>query len=212
MTFQGGVSCRIRFHATDICFVNSHLAAHVEEFERRNQDYQDICSRMSFTTMERPDTDTMPVFGAKRIKDHDMVFWLGDLNYRLSDLDCQEVKELLAEGNYGLLQEQDQFSIQRQQRRVFLGYKEGDITFPPTYKYDPGTSDWDSSEKSRPPAWTDRILWRGDRVMQTAYRSHMNLMVSDHKPVSATFRAGVKVKLAVLGRLITNPFCRLSIK
>jgi len=190
---KGGVSCRLRFHATDICFVNSHLAAHVEEFERRNQDYMDICTRMSFTTMERPDADTMPAFGAKRIKDHDMVFWLGDLNYRLSDLDCQEVKELLTEGNYGLLQEQDQFIIQRQQRRVFIGYKEGDITFPPTYKYDPGTSDWDSSEKSRPPAWTDRILWRGERVTQTAYRSHMNLMVSDHKPVSATFRAGVKV-------------------
>ena len=168
----------------------------MEEYERRNQDYMDICTRMSFSTMERPDADTMPAFGAKRIKDHDMVFWLGDLNYRLSDLDCQEVKELLNEGNYGLLQEQDQFSIQRQQRRVFLGYKEGDITFPPTYKYDPGTSDWDSSEKSRPPAWTDRILWRGERVTQTAYRSHMNLLVSDHKPVSATFRAGVKVIMA----------------
>ena len=34
------------------------------------------------------------------------VFWLGDLNYRLADLDCGEVKELLAEGNIAVLQEQ----------------------------------------------------------------------------------------------------------
>ena len=34
------------------------------------------------------------------------MFWLGDLNYRLADLDCGEVKELLAEGNIAVLQEQ----------------------------------------------------------------------------------------------------------
>ena len=141
---KGGVSCRLRLHATDLCFVNSHLAAHVEEFERRNQDYSDICSRMAFSSFERPCSDSMPLYGAKRIKDHDMVFWLGDLNYRLSDLDCQEVKELLQEGSIEALQLQDQFVIQRQQRKVFVGYKEGAITFPPTYKYDPGTSNWDS--------------------------------------------------------------------
>jgi len=190
---KGGVSCRLRLHATDLCFVNSHLAAHVEEFERRNQDYSDICSRMAFSSFERPCSDSMPLYGAKRIKDHDMVFWLGDLNYRLSDLDCQEVKELLLEGSIEALQLQDQFVIQRQQRKVFVGYKEGAITFPPTYKYDPGTSNWDSSEKSRPPAWTDRVLWRGEGTVQVVYRSHMDLLVSDHKPVSAVFRTGIKV-------------------
>merc|ERR1719430_352258 len=131
----------------------------------------------------------MPLFGSKRIKDHDMVFWLGDLNYRLHDMECSEVKELLAEGSIAVLQEQDQFVVQRQKRKVFVGYQEGEITFLPTYKYDPGTSTWDSSEKSRPPAWTDRILWRGEKVEQIVYRSHMELWVSDHKPVSSTFKS-----------------------
>jgi len=190
---KGGVGIRLRFHATDLCFVNSHLAAHTEEYDRRNQDYNDICSRMTFNQYERICTESLPMFGAKRIKDHDSVFWLGDLNYRLNDLDCAEVKDLLAEDNLAALQENDQLQLQRQQRKVFTGYQEGSITFRPTYRYDPGTNNWDTSEKSRTPAWTDRILWKGENIEQAVYRSHEKLMVSDHKPVSSLFKTGVKV-------------------
>jgi len=37
-----------------------------------------------------------------------------------------------------------QLVSQRSLRCAFLDYIEGDVTFNPTYKYDPGTDNWDS--------------------------------------------------------------------
>jgi phosphatidylinositol-bisphosphatase len=180
---KGGVAVRLDFHNTSVCFVNSHLAAHVSEVERRNQDYHDICARMYFAQFS-------PVRG---LKDHDTVFWLGDLNYRITDLDTETVRELLKEKDWSVLLKSDQFVQQRNTRKVFAGFTEGDIKFQPTYKFDPGTDEWDSSEKARAPAWTDRILWKGEHIRQLSYRSHMQLRISDHKPVSAVFQVGMKV-------------------
>lgn len=43
---------------------------------------------------------------------------------------------------------------------MFRGYIEGQLEFAPTYKYDLFSDDYDTSEKMRIPAWTDRVLWR----------------------------------------------------
>ncbi len=43
--------------------------------------------------------------------------------------------------------------------QIFRGFQEGPIRFAPTYKYDLFSDDYDTSEKMRTPAWTDRVLW-----------------------------------------------------
>lgn len=180
---KGGVAVRFQLHDTTLCFVNSHLAAHTEEYERRNQDFRDISSKLNLGNMSPPLT----------ISSHDIVFWIGDLNYRLSDIEGDTAKRLIQKGQIDKLVEHDQLHRQKAANKVFLDYNEGKITFIPTYKYNTGTDIWDTSEKCRAPAWCDRILWRGPHVSQVVYRSHPSLKLSDHKPVSSIFDTGVMI-------------------
>lgn len=46
--------------------------------------------------------------------------------------------------NFSEIIKYDQLYQEMQRNRVFLNYTEGAINFRPTYKYDPGTDEWDS--------------------------------------------------------------------
>jgi phosphatidylinositol-bisphosphatase len=51
--------------------------------------------------------------------------------------------------------------VQKKKKAFHDGWREGPITFLPTYKYDVGSMGmFDSSEKKRAPSWCDRILFR----------------------------------------------------
>ncbi|KAI1110566.1 type II inositol-1,4,5-trisphosphate 5-phosphatase [Nemania sp. NC0429] len=56
----------------------------------------------------------------------------------------------------------DQLRLAIKDKKAFHeGWREGPITFLPTYKYDVGTVGlFDSSEKMRAPSWCDRVLYR----------------------------------------------------
>eukprot|EP00960_Hanusia_phi_P000243 6721-Hanusia_phi.AAC.1 len=125
------------------------------------------------------------------IEGHDIIFWFGDLNYRI-EVARQRALELIQSGSLEELYNLDQLFQQRMEGNAFLGYKEARPNFLPTYKYDVGTDEYDTSEKQRAPAWCDRILWNCKRgsCKQECYSRH-ELTASDHRPVSAKFNLEV---------------------
>eukprot|EP00943_MAST-04B_sp_MAST-4B-sp1_P000057 g57.t1 len=147
------------------------------------------------------------------ILDHDIVIWLGDLNYRLvKAVSLEEVYDKLNAGDIQYLLKWDQLNRERREARCFQCFEEGKITFAPSYKFIPGTSDYDNrkEKKMRVPAWCDRILWyarNGNKLVNTSsnsndkaarlielltYLRNDEVLISDHKPVTAVFKIQVK--------------------
>ncbi|GAB0196723.1 phosphatidylinositol 4,5-bisphosphate 5-phosphatase A [Grus japonensis] len=191
---KGGVSVRLSIFGHMVCFLNCHLPAHLEKAEQRKEDFATILHMQQFEGR-----------AASGILDHDLVFWFGDLNFRIESLDIRFVKYAIDSNILSQLWEKDQLNIAKSTWPVLSGFQEGPLNFPPTFKFDVGTNKYDSSAKKRKPAWTDRILWKikspsvglgvGGRrpsqgilsVSQLCYCSHMEYTVSDHKPVAAIF-------------------------
>ncbi|KAJ6662397.1 hypothetical protein lerEdw1_011810 [Lerista edwardsae] len=143
---KGAVAIRMLFHTSSLCFVCSHFAAGQSQVKERNEDFVEICRKLSFPM-------------GRMLFSHDYVFWCGDFNYRI-DLPNEEVKELIRQQNWDALIAGDQLVNQKNSGQIFRGFLEGKIVFAPTYKYDLFSDDYDTSEKCRTPAWTDRVLWK----------------------------------------------------
>jgi hypothetical protein len=88
----------------------------------------------------------------------------------------------------------DQLLCSMAEERAFPGFAEGKISFPPTFKFDKNTDDYDTSHKQRIPAWTDRVLFKpsGTRVLE--YDCVRDARHSDHRPVFATFKVNMNGK------------------
>lgn len=198
---KGGVSARMAVFGHTVCFLNCHLPAHMRNLEQRMEDFESILQQQQFEGGS-----------ATGVLDHDVIFWFGDLNFRIEDYDIHVVKCAIDSNKLPLLWERDQLNMAKNTESILDGFIEGPLKFPPTYKFDVGTNTYDTSAKKRKPAWTDRILWRLRRtgspvpshnaalqrgltswfggttkVTQHTYCSHMGYTISDHKPVSALF-------------------------
>nr|XP_043632839.1 type I inositol polyphosphate 5-phosphatase 10 [Erigeron canadensis] len=185
---KGCISVSMTFKQTSFCFVCSHLASGEKEGDelRRNLDVIEILKSTQFPRICKTYNAKVP----DKILDHDRVIWLGDLNYRIA-LSYHETKKLLEQNAWDALLSKDQLKIEREAGRVFEGWKEGKIYFPPTYKYSYNSDSYagdtiTSKSKRRTPAWCDRILWYGEGIYQKSY-SRWDSRFSDHRPVCATF-------------------------
>ncbi|KAH8675997.1 SacI homology domain-containing protein [Xylariales sp. PMI_506] len=175
---KGAVAIRMEYANSQLCFVTAHLAAGFANYEERNKDYATIHHGLRFQRN-------------RGIDDHDTVIWMGDFNYRIG-LSHERAMELVQKQDLGKLYENDQLNLQMVAGLSFSFYSEARITFLPTYKFDIGTDIYDTSEKARIPAWTDRILRKGTNIRQLSYNS-APLKFSDHRPVYATFQCIVSI-------------------
>ncbi|KAK7574119.1 hypothetical protein V9T40_011310 [Parthenolecanium corni] len=181
---KGAVAIRFTLHSSSLCFVCAHFAAGQSQVNERNADFAEITKKISFPM-------------GRTLSTHDYIFWLGDFNYRV-DLDKDTIKELIRSNMLNEVLQYDQLTIQRKEGKVFEDYNEGAITFAPTYKYDLFSDDYDTSEKCRAPAWTDRVLWKCSKEMadvsqaKIIHYARAELKQSDHRPVIAVLEIKIR--------------------
>ncbi|MCJ1380746.1 hypothetical protein MMC17_003855 [Xylographa soralifera] len=194
---KGALVLRFILNDTSLCFVNCHLAAGQTHTVQRNSDITAILDA-NFLPVERDPSTRVDNFvgggDGSMIMDHEICVVNGDLNYRIDTMGRDAVVKAIKANNLARLLERDQLLVSRRRNPGFRlrAFHELPITFAPTYKYDVGTDNYDSSEKHRSPAWCDRLLYRGvGRIKQLNYRRH-ELRVSDHRPVSGVFRMRIK--------------------
>ncbi|KAK2879652.1 inositol polyphosphate 5-phosphatase K isoform X3 [Channa argus] len=208
---KGAVSVRFSFYGHMICFLNCHLAAHMNYALQRVDEFEYILESQEFDFSETP-----------HVLDHKVVFCFGDLNFRIADHGLHFLRSSINSGRVNLLWDKDQLITMKKKEPFLQEFEEGELHFKPTYKFVRNSDAYDTSSlktwlgfngKKRKPAWTDRILWRikpksppeaeedekamtstddGQNkypilVTQEKYTSDMSYGVSDHKPVIATF-------------------------
>ncbi|XP_064207522.1 inositol polyphosphate 5-phosphatase K isoform X1 [Anguilla rostrata] len=209
---KGGVSVRLSFYGHMLCFLNCHLAAHMQYATQRVDEFEYILDSQDFDMHNTP-----------HVLDHRLVFWFGDLNFRIADHGMHFLRSAINSNRLNLLWDRDQLTMMKKKEAFLQEFEEGPLTFRPTYKFDRFSENYDTrpqktwlgfNSKKRKPAWTDRILWRvkpkenGEertnlededdelslKVSQDTYTCNMDYGVSDHKPVISTFRLELKKK------------------
>mmetsp|Transcript_41156 Transcript_41156/g.92422 ORF Transcript_41156/g.92422 Transcript_41156/m.92422 type:complete len:462 (-) Transcript_41156:3-1388(-) len=187
---KGGTLVSFNVGHSTLLFINAHLPAGEKNMEDRTQSLR----RILFDANIKQDKE-------KKDKglheEHDHVFFMGDLNPRVAAKYAQ-VLEWLDNGEIETCRSHDQLSPllggKAEDAGLWSCFQEAAITFAPTYKFDPGTDQYDTSKKKRTPSWTDRILWKRDRgIRALEYNCVTALKSSDHRPIFGRFEVDVDV-------------------
>ncbi|KAJ9466233.1 Polyphosphatidylinositol phosphatase INP53 [Diplonema papillatum] len=232
-------------HSISLLFLSGHFAAHQNAVADRNKDYANVTRLMKLGTLGRsiyrpivpdfntsggspamaptsPSTVTSPTtsIGASRdvTNEFDLVFFMGDFNYRINGT-RPAVEAMLASSHEGALEallHNDQLSREIRHGRVFHNFREAHVDFNPTYKFAPGADVYET-KKNRIPSWTDRILFKQHPSMlvkrhfsteslcirPTTYTSIQAMRHSDHRPVIATFVLKTPLPEATAASVVT---------
>eukprot|EP00004_Rigifila_ramosa_P001570 TRINITY_DN11522_c0_g1_i2.p1 TRINITY_DN11522_c0_g1~~TRINITY_DN11522_c0_g1_i2.p1 ORF type:complete len:710 (+),score=112.84 TRINITY_DN11522_c0_g1_i2:115-2130(+) len=202
---KGGAAVYFWLYHTSFCFVVCHLAARAERMKQRERNICDITHgiRLGFKDVDLTSQSEHCV-------------WMGDLNYRV-ELGFQTTAELVRKNDWPSLIQYDQLTREIAAGRVFQGFQEGTLQFPPTYRWKRGIEGNQlSNKRGQAPSYTDRILFKtpqrgGNPLKQTAYTAHHDVSSSDHKPVSGEFEVNVRTGIRESTNALSAPLCLLVI-
>ncbi|CAG7821565.1 unnamed protein product [Allacma fusca] len=190
---KGCAGIAFGFFGSKFVFVNSHLSAG-DESDRENQRIDELHKILQ--SYQKP---------SGKLNGSDAIFLSGDLNFRICRMTREDILDSLRRNRLDNVLENDQLILLLKRPPDTLpkglqGFMEAaTITFRPTYKYDLGTDKFDSSNKKRAPAYTDRIIYKcknmqneNPTVVCLAYEAVTSLRLSDHKPVYSIFSVHIK--------------------
>ena len=176
---KGAISIYIEIFKISFLLINSHFIKGENNIVDRNCDSSFIYKSI------HPKIDKINV-----------IIWMGCLNYKV-EAKLEIFSEAYIKGKELSLLEKDQMIKQRKNEEfVFNKFKEGEIKFLPTSKYDKNNKiDW--INKDHYPGWTDRIFYKTNQNANInfsfdliKYDSMQSIKFSDHKPVFAYFIFG----------------------
>ena len=187
---KGGIGCGLKWRETSLAFVMCHLAARPDavRLKQRESDYKEIVRKLRLNTV---DSHTKLDF----THSFDHVFFFGDLNYRI-DLPFDRVVTLYKQKQWSGILAHDQLVRESSLKKVFVGFNEARIDFAPTYRWERDTEEF-SWKRGQAPSYADRCLSRSlpgvaDKLQQVSYDSPTFMWGSDHRPVSASYKLGLR--------------------
>uniref|UniRef100_A0A7S1PGA7 Inositol polyphosphate-related phosphatase domain-containing protein n=1 Tax=Percolomonas cosmopolitus TaxID=63605 RepID=A0A7S1PGA7_9EUKA len=181
---KGSIACRFKLYDRTFLFICMHLSAHMKNVDQRNQNLNNILQKTAFRIRDVKQVNVL---------DHDYIFLFGDLNYRIQPIapDFNDIVQKIQDDNLTYLSSWDQCQTEIRKGTILQGFHEGDILFPPTFKFKIGTDEYNPK---RIPSWCDRVFYRATRALlpinQLSYGSSPSVL-SDHKPVFALFEVSL---------------------
>uniref|UniRef100_A0A915JQC1 Inositol polyphosphate-related phosphatase domain-containing protein n=1 Tax=Romanomermis culicivorax TaxID=13658 RepID=A0A915JQC1_ROMCU len=153
---KGALAVGFKLFGTSLLFISCHLS-HGKSLLLRVKDYRKIVRQL--------DLRHLNLSGYSAIDKVHGVFWFGDLNFRVGESRF-EIEKLITSSDktreqiIAKLLEKDQLRQEIRNNSTFNGFQEGPVNFLPTYKYDIGCEEFDTSAKQRAPAYTKTATFR----------------------------------------------------
>ena len=173
---KGGVGIKFNVGNTSLLFISCHLASGQTSIKKRNENFARIEKNLLKQLGTEPASDLV-----------DACIYMGDFNYRIN-AKKQDAEHLISVNILYPLRCGDQLFHEMNKNPIFFGFQEGILNFAPTYKFNAGSNQYDTSQKNRVPSWTDRILYKSKKLLKLIkYDSINTTFNSDHRPVYAQF-------------------------